>query len=96
VKLRSLGEKFVLLFCNEAGYLEKLVVESKEWLDGIFESLVPWDDSFVVGEKFVWVRCRGIPLALWSSQCFEFIGSLVSSLVEVDDAMITREVVEFA
>jgi len=36
VKLRSLGEKFVLLSCKEAGFLEKLVVESKEWLDGLF------------------------------------------------------------
>ena len=50
----------------------------------------------MVGEKFVWVRCRGILLTLWSSRCFEFIGSLVGSLVEVDDATITREVVEFA
>ena len=61
-----------------------------------FSSLSPWDASFVVDEKFVWVRCRGVPLALWSYQCFETIGSLVGSLVEIDEATITREVVEFA
>ena len=96
VKLRSLGEKFVLLSCDEAGLLEEIVAGNKDLLDRIFESIVPWDDSFAVGEKFIWVRCRGIPLALWSNQCFESIGSLVSALVEVDNATVTREVVEFA
>ncbi|ESW15862.1 hypothetical protein PHAVU_007G108700, partial [Phaseolus vulgaris] len=96
VKLRSLGEKFVLLSCDEAGLLEEIVAGNKDLLDGIFESIVPWDDSFAVGKKFVWVRCRGIPLALWSNQCFESVGSLVGALVEVDNATVTREVVEFA
>jgi len=96
VKLRSLGEKFVLLSCDEVGLLEEIVAGNKDLLDGIFKSIVPWDDSFAVGKKFVWIHCRGIPLALWSNQCFESVGSLVGALVEVDNATVTREVVDFA
>ena len=96
MKLRSLGEKFVLLSCDEVGLLEEIVAGNKDLLDGIFKSIVPWDDSFAVGKKFVWIHCRGIPLALWSNQCFESVGSLVGALVEVDNATVTREVVEFA
>ncbi|KAK7356785.1 hypothetical protein VNO80_16061 [Phaseolus coccineus] len=54
------------------------------------------DDSFVVSEKMAWFRCRGIPLALWSNQCFEPIGDLVATLVEVDTGTVSKEVLEYA
>lgn len=50
----------------------------------------------MVVKKLVWVRCKGILLALWSSKCFECIRVLVSTMVEVNKAMLTREVLEFA
>jgi len=86
----------VLLFCEEEGTIERAIMKNKEWFDGVFDSLVPWNDSFVVPEKFVWVWCRGISLSLWSNQYFERIGALVGTLVEVDEVTITREVLEYA
>lgn len=63
---------------------------------GILESLVPWENSFLVTEKFVWVRVRGLPLVFWSRQCFELIETLVRTLVEVDEAIVAQETLEFA
>jgi len=92
VRIRYLGEKYVLMSCEEEGIIEKAIAKNKDWFDNIFGSLVPWNDPFVVSKKFVWVRCRGISLSLWNSKCFERIGALVGTLVEVDKATTAREV----
>jgi len=77
VRLRYLGEKFVLLSCDEEGLIGKLLEEGKDWFVGLFVSIVPWGDSFTVNERYTWVWYRGIPLHLWSRHCFECVGALV-------------------
>ncbi|KAK7347588.1 hypothetical protein VNO80_22123 [Phaseolus coccineus] len=54
VRLRYLGEKFILLSCEEEGVIGKLIEDNKDWFDGMLDSVVPWDDSFVVKEKLLW------------------------------------------
>jgi len=51
VRVRYLREKYVLLSCEEECLIERLIADNKEWFEGIFGSIVPWDDSFVVSEK---------------------------------------------
>lgn len=92
VRLRYLGEKYVLLSCEEEGVIQKSIAKNKDRLEGVFNSLVLWDVSFVVKDKIVWVRCRGIPLALRSSECFERIGNHVGTFVEVVEACVAKEV----
>jgi len=53
VRIRYLGEKYVLLSYEEEGIIEKAIVENKVWFYGIFGSIVPWNDSFVVPKKLV-------------------------------------------
>jgi len=96
VRVRYLGERYVLLSCEEEGLIERLITDNKEWFEGIFGSIVPWDDSFVVAEKIAWFRCRGIPLTLWSNQCFEHIGALIGKLEAVDEGTVSKEVLEYA
>lgn len=57
--------------------------------------MVPWERSFVVEEKHTWVRCRGIPLRVWSRDYFEKKAYLVGSLVNVDEATIGKKEMEF-
>jgi len=51
VRVRSLGEQFILLSSESSNSLEKLIEENKEWLDGFFNSLFLWSESFVGTEK---------------------------------------------
>ncbi|KAK7378746.1 hypothetical protein VNO80_04193 [Phaseolus coccineus] len=95
VRVRYLGERYVLLSCEEEGFVERLIIDNKERFKGIFGSIVSWDDYFVVSEKIVWFRCRGIPLPLSSNQCFERIGAIVGTLVEVDVGTISKMVLEY-
>jgi len=95
MRLRYLGEEFVLLSCDEEGLIEKLLEEGKDWFTGLFSSIVTWDDSFTVNERYAWVKCRGIHLHLWSRHCFERVGALVVKAVEVDQTTKAREVLEY-
>ncbi|KAK7353322.1 hypothetical protein VNO80_18767 [Phaseolus coccineus] len=58
VRLRYLGERFVLLSCDDVGVLRNLIENNKAWFDGLFSSVFPWDGSFTIKERFAWVRCR--------------------------------------
>jgi len=62
----------------------------------LFESTVPWEETFAVDEKVVCVRCRGLPLSMWNRGCFERVAAHVESLVEVDGATSEFEDLEFA
>jgi len=88
-------DNYVLLSCNEDGLIGKLIEKNKDWFAGMFVSILPWDESFAVNERYAWVRCRGLPLQLWSNQCFESIRALVGKVVEVDQATLAREVLEY-
>lgn len=85
----------MLLSCEEERLIGKLLEENKDWFVGMFASVVPWNGSFTVHERFVWVRCRGISLHLWSRHCFESVGALVGKVVEVDRETLAREVLEY-
>jgi len=96
VRLRYLGERYVLLSCDEGEGLSKIIVDNKAWFDEVFVLIIPWDDSFVVKERLVWIRCRGVPLQLWCNQCFTRVGAVVGEVVEIDEATEKRETPEFA
>ena len=96
IRLRYLGESCVLLSCDVAGVLEKLIADNKDWFDGLFSSIVPWDGSFEIKERFVWVRCRGIPLQFWCYQCFINLGVYVGEVIQIDEATLKKETLEFA
>jgi len=96
VRVKFLGGMYALLSFEEEGQIKRIIIDNKEWFEGIFESIVPWDDSFAVSEKIASFRCRGILLTLWSNQCSKRIGALIGTLVEVDEGTISKEVLEYA
>jgi len=94
--LRYLGESYVLLSCAEDEGMSKILTENKVWFDDLFLTVVPWDESFAVKERLVWLRCRGIPLQMWCNQCFFRVGELVGKVVEIDEATKKKEKLEYA
>jgi len=96
IRVRYLGGQYVLLTGESDGMVQKTLKNNKEMMAALFESIVPWEESFAVDEKVVWIRCRGLPLSMWNRGCFERVVAQVGSLVEVDGATLEFEVVEFA
>ena len=96
IRVRYLGGQYVLLSGESDGMIQKTLKNNKETMGALFESIIPWEESFAVDEKVVWVRCRGLPLSMWNRGCFERVAAQVGSLVEVDGSTLEFEDLEFA
>jgi len=96
IRARYLSDKVVLL-TGEDGVLFKDVFRvNKDALASLFEILRPWNETEPRGIKVVWLRCRGLPLHLWTYDYFQRIACMVEELVEVDKATLEWERLEFA
>jgi len=95
IRVRYLGENSVLLSEEGDEAVKKMVKENKKWFDSIFNSVSPWDDDFVNADKYIWVKIRGLPLKLWSGQCLESIVAMVGTLIEVDEATLEKNELEY-
>jgi len=96
IKIKYLDGFHVLLLGEYELKVKEVVEEKKEWFDDLFDTIVPWEDQFVVVDKLVWVRCRGLPLILWNVDCFGKNAALLGNLVEVDKATQELEELEYA
>ena len=56
-------------------------------VDSVMEVVKPWSDGFVVEQRFVWLRCYGIPFSLWNKDCFSKVLGKEASLVAIDEAI---------
>ncbi|ESW22039.1 hypothetical protein PHAVU_005G121500 [Phaseolus vulgaris] len=96
IKVKFLGGFHVLLMGENKTKVKEAIEENKEWFEDLFDTIIPWEDQFVAVDKLVWVRCRGLPLKLWNTECFKHIVALLGTLVEVDEATMTLDELEYA
>ncbi|ESW30479.1 hypothetical protein PHAVU_002G156300 [Phaseolus vulgaris] len=96
IKVKFLGGFHVLLKGENEMTIKEAIEENKEWFEEIFDTIIPWNEQFVAVDKLVWVRCRGLPLKLWNYDCFKHIAALLGTLVEIDEATLALEEMEYA
>lgn len=48
----------MLLKGEDGVQIKDAIKENKEWFENLFDTIVLWEDQFVVVDKLVWVRCR--------------------------------------
>ena len=96
MQVRFLGDNFSLLTPKEGADFETFYSDNQQWVDSVFVSIKPWTPAFVVDHKRVWVRCYGLPLALWNMDGFTKVVGKEVTLVSVDGATLSWENVEFA
>jgi len=96
IKVKYLGGFHVLMKRENDTKIKETVEDNKEWFEELFDTIIAWEEQFVAVDKLVWVRCRGLPLKLWNSECFKHIAALLGTLVEVDEATIALEELEYA
>ncbi|KAL9315871.1 hypothetical protein ACSQ67_016872 [Phaseolus vulgaris] len=76
--------------------INEAIKENKEWFEELFDTIIPWEEQFVAVDKLVWVRCEGLPPKLWNSDRFKHIVALSGTLVEIDEATLALEELEYA
>ena len=96
IKVKYLEGFHVLLKGENKTKIKEAIEENKEWFEEMFDTTIPWEEHFVAVDRIVWVRCRGLSLKLWNSDCFKHIAALLGSLVEVDEVTSTLEKLEYA
>ncbi|ESW34547.1 hypothetical protein PHAVU_001G161800 [Phaseolus vulgaris] len=96
IKVKFLGGFHVLLKGENELKIKDAIEENKAWFEEMFDTIIPWEEQFVAVDKLVWVRCRGLPLKLWNTDCFKHIAALLGTLIEVDEATMALEELEYA
>jgi len=96
LKAKYLGDNTLLLQGSSGEEVVKLIEENKEWWETNFDLITPWNSTQAMHNKLVWVRCRGLPLNLWSEECFKKIVAPIGSLVSIDESTHAWECIEFA
>jgi len=76
--------------------MEELINLNREWFDSIFVRIQPWSATFTVSHRAVWVRCFGLPISLWNRECFARVVGDIATLIDIDDATLMWENLEFA
>lgn len=76
ISIKPMGSNLVQLEFDSKEIMEDHLSDPSSWLLSKFDSVTPWDPSFVEMERFVWLKCYFIPAHIW---CYNFFSSQGSS-----------------
>ncbi|GKV21472.1 hypothetical protein SLEP1_g31448 [Rubroshorea leprosula] len=85
-KVRPLRGRLVLLEGSDKDEIKELAETTPEWLGQWFEEVKPWAPSMVARERFVWIRCQGVPVHVWGPEFFSTIGAVWGKVISLDDS----------
>ncbi|GKV32614.1 hypothetical protein SLEP1_g41208 [Rubroshorea leprosula] len=85
-RLRAMGGKLVLMDGQDKDEIKDLVEGAPEWLGQWFSEVKPWSPSMVAKERFVWIRCQGVPLHAWCPEFFEELALVWGKCICLDDS----------
>ncbi|GKV19934.1 hypothetical protein SLEP1_g30130 [Rubroshorea leprosula] len=85
-KVRAMGGRLVLLEGGDKEEIKDLVEIAPEWLGQWFIEIKPWNSAMVAQERFVWLRCQGVPVHAWGPKVFATIGSVWGKFLTLDDS----------
>ncbi|GKV12724.1 hypothetical protein SLEP1_g23841 [Rubroshorea leprosula] len=89
--VRPMGGKLVLLDCKDKNELRDLVKLGKDWLSQWFEDVRPWTPNMIACERFVWLRCQGVPLQAWGEEFFTTLACIWGKFICLDDSTSARK-----
>ncbi|GKV02944.1 hypothetical protein SLEP1_g15318 [Rubroshorea leprosula] len=89
-RVRAMGGRLVLMDCEDREELKDLVESASEWLGQWFEKVCPWSPELIAKERFVWIRCQGVPLDVWGHDFFESMGRSWGKFICLDDSTSQR------
>ncbi|GKV32990.1 hypothetical protein SLEP1_g41549 [Rubroshorea leprosula] len=85
-RVRAMGGRLVLLEGGDKEEIKDLIELAPDWMGQWFKDIKPWNSSIVAKERFVWLRCQGVPVHAWGHNFFEAIGSVWGNFITLDDS----------
>lgn len=96
VKITPIGANSVLMEDVEEGTLEELVNDTGGWLYEWFEDIRSWQPYVRDAERFVWIRCHGIPTHAWGEGICRMMANTIGNFVDVDENTRKRSTLDVA
>lgn len=84
IRARYMGSNLVLLYVENGADWKEITSGAEDWLNSLFESIVPWSPSITLQNRVVWLHCSGVPLHLWKRQSLEQLLKSIGELLELD------------
>ncbi|KAK7273871.1 hypothetical protein RIF29_14935 [Crotalaria pallida] len=53
--------------------IQEIFKDVETWLESWFDYIKPWNEDIVIGQRFTWMRCAGIPLHARNESFFRTI-----------------------
>ncbi|GKV26629.1 hypothetical protein SLEP1_g35894 [Rubroshorea leprosula] len=85
-QIQAMGGKMVLLLGEDKEELKDLVEMASDWLRQWFAEVQPWTPKMIANERFVWIRCQGVPLNAWGTDFFSTMSCLRGKFICLDDS----------
>ncbi|GKV10561.1 hypothetical protein SLEP1_g21905 [Rubroshorea leprosula] len=85
-KLKAMGGKLVLLESEDKDELKDLVENASDWLGQWFKEIKPWSPCMVANERFVWIKCTGVPLHSWGPTFFSTLSCIWGKFITLDES----------
>lgn len=96
IQVRYLRDDRVLLTNHQESNLVEVLQGSKGWRSEFVDNLKPWSSSFAPINRVTWVRCTGIPLHMWTMDCFKHLLLQVGDVIKIDEDTSEFVVLEFS
>ncbi|GKU91338.1 hypothetical protein SLEP1_g5225 [Rubroshorea leprosula] len=91
IKLRAMGGKLVLMDYDDKEELKELVESAKDWLGQWFVNIKSWTPHMVATERFVSLKCYGVPFHAWGPDFFISIANLWGNFITLDESTSSKK-----
>ncbi|KAK7252142.1 hypothetical protein RIF29_35893 [Crotalaria pallida] len=91
IKSTPMGGKPVLLEGQNTEEVKELLRSEEEWFSSVFSDVRRWTPKDLAKERFVWIRCFGVPPQAWDEAFFRLIANKWGTLLELEKKTLTRE-----
>ncbi|KAF1865921.1 hypothetical protein Lal_00033383 [Lupinus albus] len=84
IHLTPLGGRSFLLRSEEDDDIEAFLEGEPAWFQSRFCVLRKWVPKDLASERFIWVRCYGVPLHAWEENFFKLLASSLGTFLGLD------------
>ncbi|XP_057439502.1 uncharacterized protein LOC130731284 [Lotus japonicus] len=96
IQLRYMGDDLVLLTGPEGVDIDEILSGSEDWLSEIFDVIHAWAPTSVPNHRITRVRCSGIPLHMWTRECFANFVAPLGEVVRIAEETSNKSILEYA
>lgn len=96
IRVTALGPNLCLLEDLVLGEVETFIEERRNWWEGLFKLIKPWNPGDIDEERMLWIKISRIPCHAWGVKLFKVIAERYGSYIRSDEQTITGSVMSEA